>query len=221
MTGCTIPASGRVHGARCFVTPEAKGYADFMRSPSPRLGSLGLVLVLLGAGAAALAATPLYKWVDASGVTHYSDVPGPNSESVRVDGAQGYAPPPPRAAAAAPPARSADATASKPELTVTITHPEPGAVLWNADGHIAVGASVEPGLENGQRLCFTLDGTRMDTSGESATLPVARGEHSLVAIVLDADDHELARSMSVSFVVRQNTSITPPRGPGLPKKPHH
>jgi hypothetical protein len=191
-----------------------------MRSPSPRLGSLGLALVLLGAGAGAIAGVPLYKWVDANGVTHYSDVPAPNSEAVRVDGAQGYAPPPARPAAASPVAHGADASTRKPELSITITQPQQGAVLWNTDGRIAVGASVEPGLETGQRICFTLDGSRMDSMGTEAELPVARGEHSLVAIVLDADDREVARSMSVSFVVRQNTSITPPRGPGLPKKPH-
>jgi hypothetical protein len=190
-----------------------------MRSPSPRLLLLGLAPVLLGFGLVARAGTPLYKWVDANGVTHFSDVPTEGSQAVRVDGAQGYAPPAPRAAPSA--GTTPSAAPRKADLSVAITTPEQGAVVWNADGRVAAGASVEPGLENGQRLCFILDGSRIESSGPSAELQAPRGEHSLVAIVLDADDREVARSMSVSFTVRQNSSLTPPRGPSLPKKPPH
>jgi hypothetical protein len=189
-----------------------------MRSPSLRLRRLALPALLAWLAPLALAGT-LYKWVDASGVTHYSDVPAEGAQSVDVAGAQSYHAPASRPASPAvgtvPPAGPVPVYQS-----LTITTPEPGAVLWNADGDIAVAVSLEPGLASGHHLWLELDGVRHEASDLSVQLPAPRGEHSLVAIVTDAAGLDVIASTPVAFSVRQNSAITPPRGPALPKKPH-
>jgi hypothetical protein len=69
-------------------------------------------------------------------------------------------------------------------------------------------------------LWFELDGRRYDAQGATTlSLPAARGEHVLRALVTDADGHEQIRSAAVTFYVRQATIASPPVGPTL-QRPH-
>jgi len=189
-----------------------------MRSPSPRLIRIILVALCAGFAASAAHAGKLYKWVDANGVTHFSDVPAEGAQAVNVDGAQSYRAPASRGVEPTPAgAPAAGHVSGYSSLAVTV--PADGAVLWNADGRIAVAASLEPALAGGHHLWFELDGARHEANGASAEVPAARGEHSLAAVVTDQVGAEIVRSATVSFVVRQNSAITPPQGPALPKKP--
>jgi len=188
---------------------------------SPSLGPGRIVLVALCATLACgvAHAGKLFKWVDANGVTHYSDVPADGAQSVTVEGAQSYHAPATRAAtpgAVLPPAPAAVAAYA----SVVVTAPADGTVLWNENGGITVAAALEPALAAGHHLWFVLDGARHEASGTSAEVPAPRGEHSLVAIITDDAGAEIARSASVSFSVRQNSAVRPPQGPALPKKPH-
>ena len=188
---------------------------------SPSLGPGRIVLVALCATLACgvAQAGKLFKWVDANGVTHYSDVPADGAQSVTVEGAQSYHAPATRVAtpgATLPPVPGAVAAYA----SVVVTAPADGTVLWNENGGITVAATLEPALAAGHHLWFVLDGARHEASGTSAEVPAPRGEHSLVAIITDDAGAEIARSASVSFSVRQNSAVRPPQGPALPKKPH-
>src|ERR1041384_480456 len=54
-------------------------------------------------------AATVYKWVDANGVTHYSDQPYPGAKKIEVDAAQTYAAPSPEKA-------TGSQTAKKPKV---------------------------------------------------------------------------------------------------------
>ncbi|MBS0394121.1 MAG: DUF4124 domain-containing protein [Proteobacteria bacterium] len=188
-----------------------------MRSWHLTLGRslLGAVL-LLGAGLAP-GATTLYKWVDANGVTHYSDHPEPGSQKVRIAAAQTYQSGAQRTSGA-PAAPAARAAPAQGYTRLEITAPADGAVLWNTGGHVDVGAALEPALADGHTLWIVVDGKPQQASpGVPLTLDIARGEHTLSASVTDAQGNELITSPTVSFVVKQTSIAQPPVGPALQK----
>ena len=206
-----------------FVTLEAKGYARFMRSiRSIFVGfSASLSLVVLGGfGGGAQASATLFKWVDADGVTHYSDRPAPGAQKVNIASAQTY-----KGATTASPARRPSATASAPKFTrVEVTRPTEGEAFVNIGGHIDAAAVVEPGLGSGNQLWFVLDGTRQPEPAPSLSMgfDVERGTHTLAVVITDDSGRELVSSAGITFYVRQNSILAnPPRGPLLvPPKKH-
>jgi hypothetical protein len=127
-----------------------------MRSRRSPFGRLCLGAVLWCAAVGALGATTLYKWVDANGVTHYSDRPEPGAQRVTVAAAQTYKGQ--SAAAAEPRARQGRPAEQVSYTRLEVSSPEDGAVLWNTGSRIDVAAAIEPDLANGNQLWFILDG---------------------------------------------------------------
>lgn len=167
---------------------------------------------------AAHAGATLYKWVDDSGVTHYSDRPAPGAERVKVLSAQGYRSP---AAASTSRPRSVEPQPSVAGYArVEVASPQDGDVLSNTGSTVNVSAAVEPRLADGHQLWFILDGTRQtEPAGGSltATLEVTRGTHTLAVAITDANGREMIASAPISFSVRQTSIANPPKGPALPK----
>jgi len=203
---------------RFFVTPEAKGYAGFMRSRSPFFRRL-VACAAVAALSAGAGATTLYRWVDAQGVTHYSDRPAPGAEKFEVAAA-----PSSRSSGPAPESGGARPVQKRPQdlyARIEITTPTEGQVFFTAD-RVPVSAAVEPELASGHQVWFVLDGIRqMGSGGESlsASLEVERGAHTLTALITDADGRQLMASPPVKFVMRQNSAISPPTGPLVPPRP--
>jgi hypothetical protein len=179
-----------------------------------------IVLCALAAVAAGPVAAETYKWVDAQGQVHYSDRPPPQgAEKVELLPAQAY-----RAPAAA--RTAAKAPASKDGAVVAYTEfemrtPQSGEVITNAGGNVNVQVRLQPDLQPGHSILIYLDGKRVDgipTTGLSFPLVnVIRGEHHLVAVIVDRAAKSLASTPAVTFVVRQHSIAKPPQGPAL----HH
>ncbi len=183
-------------------------------------GRLCIAALLWCAAGGALGATTLYKWVDADGITHYSDTPEPGAEKVKIAAVQTYKSTPSQATATRQPPKRAGATVGYTRLE--ITNPTDGAVLWNTGGRVEVGAELEPSLAAGHQLWFLVDGkSQQGTPGGATSIEVPRGSHTLAASVTDADGNELITSAPITFVVRQNSAIArPPEGPSVnPLKP--
>lgn len=182
--------------------------------------ALLLVAGLPGAGPArAGGVTTLYKWVDADGVTHYSDQPQPGSEEIQVQGAQSYKGGASRAASAKP----KPPTPAVSYSLIQITRPDNGQTFVNPDGHVDVSAALEPGLFPGHQLWIVLDGQRqLEPLGASftKTLDVERGTHQVAALVTDEAGREVISSAPIEFYVRETSRLTPPQGPLVPPKPH-
>jgi Domain of unknown function (DUF4124) len=187
-----------------------------MRSRRSVLGRFCLGAALLCVGCSALGGATLYKWVDADGVTHYSDRPEPGAQKVKIASAQTYkGDARPATGASQPPPASGSASSYK---SLEVTSPEDGAVLWNIGGQLEIAATLEPDLVSGHQLWFVIDGKSQQAQGTTLAIDVGRGSHTVSASVTDANGSELIISAPITFIVRQ-TSAQAPQGPSLPAKP--
>lgn len=210
---------GQTSATGNFVTRKAEGYADDMpKDPATPLHRIFLALALL-CGAVASNATTLYRWVDANGVTHWSDRPVVGSTPVEMGSAQGY-----RSNGSLAPLGKSNERAQRPDAFVLYTGieilaPINGAVLFETGGNVECRAQLTPSLAPGHSIWFEIDGQRIDGHGAlSVNLPAPRGTHMLRVLVIDAQGQEQITSAPVTFYVRQASIAAPPVGPTL-KKP--
>jgi hypothetical protein len=164
----------------------------------------------------------LWTWTDANGVTHFSDRPVPGAR--RIELATTSAPAP----TVAPPAPPTPASAGRPTApvvqyrTLEIWEPEQDASFFGADVAVNVRMRVDPDLAPGHRVLLFLDGKRVEGATdvlEQTLTGVARGTHSLTAVIWD-DQRELFRSQPRVFHVRQPSVNSPAAvGPGLRPQP--
>jgi len=188
-----------------------------MRSRRSILGRLCIGAALCCVAFLAFGSATLYKWVDADGVTHYSDRPEPGAQKVKIAAAQTYKGDTRTASGAAQPPKSAAPSAASYQR-LEVTNPEDGAVLWNTGGHVEIGATLEPELVSGHQLWLVIDGKSQQVGPDGATsVDVARGSHTVSASVTDANGNELITSAPITFIVRQTSIAQPPQGPSLPK----
>lgn len=178
------------------------------------------LLVLLLAVIPPLAdAATIYKWVDASGVTHYSDQPYPGAQKMTVEAAQTYAAPPPPASPA--PARVPPAAqAAKPYSLCEIAIPTTDQVYFAVQS-VSARLRVQPQLRPEDRVVVVYDGKRSPEinagSGEFTLTPTYRGTHTVGAIVEDAHGAKQCEAAPVTFHVRQ-PSIYGPNKPTTPRR---
>ena len=186
---------------------------------------LGLLLITCGwANAQSESATrssgasKTYKWVDASGVTHFSDSPRPGAadpskyeyalREPNVSKSQRVAPQ--RSARdndEKPPGDDTDAPV--PYKSISILAPNDGDTLWNTAGNLNVGVQVDPGLRSGDGIIIMIDGKqktpRPIRSTSISLQEVYRGEHIITALVRSPDGTVQVTSPPVRFVVNQHT----------------
>lgn len=96
--------------------------------------------------------------------------------------------------------------------SLTITNPAQEQVLWNIEGQLDVAAAVQPPLQPGHALQFTLDGRTVlaePGSTRAQFAEVFRGEHSLQVTVVDAQGVTLVASPMTRFFVRQTALPNP------------
>lgn len=166
----------------------------------------------------ALAAT-VYKWVDANGVTHYSDQPNPQATAVEVQGAQSYGSSNSSAATTSAPTSSpaADAPPEPAYSECVLYQPENDEVFQNTSV-VSASIRISPDLQPGHRIAVALDGRRQEnvvaTPTEFTLRDVERGTHTLFFAVEDRQANQLCRSSVVTFHVRQPSLLSPLRRGG-------
>jgi hypothetical protein len=176
------------------------------------------VLLLLVACATAYSAT-VYKWVDANGVTHFSDQPHPGAEKLEISGAQTYGSQ--AAAVAAPPSNintARPAVAAPPACA--IDSPASGQILidtYSLNGHVALGRPAD-----GDQAMLRLDGQDISAlvgpDGGFTVSQVDRGDHTLTLQVNNAQGEVTCQANAVTFTIRQR-SVIPPSAPTVPTAP--
>jgi hypothetical protein len=161
----------------------------------------------------------LWTWTDANGVTHFSDRPVPGARKVEITTS---IPPPPQVTAPEPAA--ADTAGQRKAAAITyqtleIWQPQEDASFFGADAAVEVRIRSEPGLATGHTQRLYLDGKLIEaaTNAETFTLTnLARGAHSISAVIFDERGKESIRSQPRLFHVRQPTIIPPSAvGPNL------
>jgi hypothetical protein len=170
-------------------------------------------IVLAALAAFAGQAAVVYKWTDSDGVVHYSDQPVPGAEKIFTSGS-------PTPAGSVPSARSANPGPAGLKKTVSlgnysqfaITSPAPEQTYFG-DEVIGVHLAVEPSLKPDQIITWHLNGRQLDDLGPAATqfsLPhLDRGTYAIAATVTDPATGESMSTDSVTFYVRQPSSLSP------------
>ncbi len=170
----------------------------------------GTLFTLICVACSVASAATVYKWVDDSGVTHYSDQPHENASKVELHEPQTYAAPklPPQAATPAAP----QAARQKPYDSCSVTQPAAEEVIFNTF-MVNVLVQTSPAPRSGDRIVLTLDGKTVAGLAETGTQftlsPVDRGAHSVQATILDGDGHTVGQSAGVTFYVRQPSQKAP------------
>ncbi len=162
-------------------------------------GMRNLIALTFACLSFAAAAGDVYRWVDSSGVVHYSDKPqAPNDKPAVLPHLQTYAP------GAAPSAFAQDAAAAgtgPAAAAIAITSPEPDETIRDAEGKFTVTVSANP--QHGEGLVFYLDGTAQNAQPTPSTAflysAVERGDHSVSAALVAGNGKELARTEAVTI----------------------
>ena len=177
-----------------------------MRTPTVTLLPLAALWLV---SATAMAAT-VYKWVDEKGVTHYSDQPHPQAQTIDVQSAQSFQSASP---AAARTESSASPVASAREYSLCeLYRPETDEVFLNTTT-LTAKLRLEPQLVAGDKVAVALDGRRLTdqpaTGTEFVLTDVERGTHSLFIVITDAQGKVLCTTPAVTFHVRQPSAQAP------------
>jgi hypothetical protein len=154
-------------------------------------------------------AATVYKWVDAQGITHYSDQPHPQAQEIDVQ---------PRNVVSSPPQATANSTAAKPangaegtRYQCAVTRPENDEVFLNTST-VSARVRLQPNLQPGDQVVITVDGKRLNqpTVGDDFVMTeVERGSHTLLMAVYDRSGKQQLCAASVTFHVRQPSVQAP------------
>jgi hypothetical protein len=177
-----------------------------------------MLLVLLAAPA--LAGQTVWKWVDEKGITHYSDQPIPGAQRVEVSTGS-------RADSSSASRPSAPAASPRAQVSsyrnFEILKPGNDDTIPNSGGVVDVRLRYEPSLQPGHSVHLYFDGRLVQdfspTALEYTLREVARGEHTLTAVIHDQSGRRFQESAQVRFTVRQESSAQPPVGPALRPPP--
>jgi hypothetical protein len=175
----------------------------------------GLVALLLAVPFAGQGAEVIYRWVDANGQQHFSDVPREGAEEMVVASPQRYSPPATTAARAGDggdgsgESRGEPAVQSNGYTNVAITSPSAEETIWNTGGTISVSVNLQPDLMPGHSIRILVDRQRevqLEAGSTSTTLSdIFRGTHQLEAQVLTANGDVIASSPSLTFYYKQTS----------------
>ena len=171
-----------------------------------------LFTLMLAVSCGALAAT-VYKWVDESGVTHYSDQPHPGAERIELETPRSASPAPPRPPAASTASARAPAATQEPAYSVCeVVRPANDEALLNVY-ELRVRVRTEPQLRPGHRIALAVDGRRVtdarSDSGEFVVSPIFRGTHTLTFVVENERGEQQCQAPTVTFHVRQPSVQAP------------
>ncbi|MGY4109679.1 DUF4124 domain-containing protein [Aeromonas encheleia] len=176
---------------------------------------LGLLLLM---PCAAQAAT-VYSWVDANGVTHYTDAPPPGKRAkeldLRVSPLIGTAPHSVQVdnfnSLTGVDAKKAQETSP---LAIALLSPEPGSTLRDNTGNVVFQAEVSPHVPVQYDVRLTLNGKAAPLVHNSLAIRVEnldRGAHEARLELLAKDGTILAKSKPATFYLHRTTVDPAPK----------
>jgi len=183
-----------------------------------------LLLALAASGLCSTAsAAEVWKWVDAKGVTHYSDQPIPGAIKIEVRAGNVS-----ESRAAQPLSNeSVSDSDSQDEAgayrNFQIVQPTNDQNIINTGGEVTVEIRIAPQLQATHTLNLYLDGKLVTgfprNTAVYALTTVPRGTHNLTAVIADASGNTIQEAPPVMFNVRQESIAQPPVGPSLGQPP--
>jgi len=163
----------------------------------------------------------MWKWTDANGVVHYSDIPAPGAVQMGVSVSQGQPDAAPAVqgpgASRLPPAPTEQAVSY---TSLTIVQPQNEASYFEANSVVDVQIDSDPSLADGDSMFLYLDGKRIGNTSDSTNYSLQnldRGTHTLTAAIFDSQGNQRIRSQAVTFYMKQPTINSPAAvGPSVP-----
>jgi len=182
-----------------------------------------LLLLLAASGLTGTAsAADVWKWVDSSGITHYSDQPVPGATRIEVRSGN-VAESRPTEVAAPRPATSDSSADTTRYRDFAIYRPEVDQSIINTGGQVEVEIRIDPAVQPLHTLSLYLDGKLVTGSPRNALsyvlTEVPRGVHSVSAVITDGTGKTIQETAPVGFNVRQESIANPPTGPTLRPRP--
>ena len=169
-------------------------------------------IVLASLAAFAGQAAVVYKWTDADGVVHYSDQAVPGAQKIYTATS---APAGSTVTGAAPADGRGSATPKvAPALTYTqfaITSPTAEQTFFG-DEVVSFHLTLEPELKAEQTITWHLNGKQLEQSPTTTQFGLSqldRGTYIIAATITDQSSGESRTSDSVTFYVRQPTTLGP------------
>lgn len=140
----------------------------------------------------------IYQKVDSSGKMYFSDLHTPDSAPLVLKPINSYAPLQKKQAAP----DTENKTEKNPYQRFVLKQPR-AQENFQHTATVSGVLEIEPGLEEGERIQWWLDGKRVqEGSGTEYTTPLLeRGEHTLQAMRLDMKKHVLMQTEIVHFYV--------------------
>lgn len=173
-----------------------------------------ILLVALLMLAPVTQAESVYTWTDKNGVVHFSDQPTLGASQVKIKEAalpegSGDA----NSGVSGSPMQSTmmpNAPATTPSAhqytVVSVTQPLDGQTFPNSDGTVTVQVSMDPQLQDGDKIQLIMDGQPMGGPQTSTALSLAnveRGTHHISARVVDAAGNTLTESSIIVFYMQR------------------
>jgi hypothetical protein len=167
---------------------------------------------LLILAAFAVQAAVVYKWTDSDGVVHYSDQSVPGAEKITTTAfSRSGAPARPAAAAATPGLQVPKKAAARVAYEeFSIVSPAPEQTFFAAP--VSVQLHLRPALDPNHAISLQLNGAAVPDQPADAlqfTLNLPRGAYSLVATITDRTSEETQSTETVTFYVRQPSTLSP------------
>jgi len=214
-------------GAMSAAWPEKGPLRMLPLRTRSRVMSLGVASLLLALVPVIASAATVYRHVDEQGNVSYSDRPD-SGEAVTLS---------PLTVVPATPDASSSSLSSSPRSSARNSNSQPAAPPFlpystfriaspkneqtlptGYAGNVQVELSIEPELRDDHRVRLLVDGQISQSAMHSPVFMVTgleRGEHQLVAELLDADGRVRHRSEPVTLFV-QRASVNLPRNPNNP-----
>lgn len=162
------------------------------------VAAMRIVTLLIFAVLATAAAADVYRWTDDKGVVHYTDKPpAPGAKPLDLPPLQTFSASPAGSTAGAEP------EAAPRPVTLRIVSPTNETTIRDPEGNVPV--EVEVGLQPGQGLIYSLDGTAQNSSPTPSTAylfsGLERGEHRITVAVIAENGKELSRASVTVFLM--------------------
>lgn len=176
-----------------------------------------LFLLLAVALAIPVMAGTVYRWVDSSGVVHYSDQPHPGAQRIDLEALPVVDFNVPAGTALTRGEGVAGDKRPVPDYRIRILAPADGTTLRPANNEVHARVKVTPPLAPPALLRYQLDGEPLGepTSARQALIKqVYRGTHTLTVRILTGNGKRIDSASSTFYVHQHSILNNPGGGPG-------
>jgi len=164
------------------------------------------LIVFLLVFACASANAEIFRRIGPDGQVYFSDQPGPDAERVELPPSHSISLPPVNGETAGD--EKADPQQDAPAFYTgfSITSPANDRGVRANNGNVTIQLSVQPELKPGHLIVLNVDGEDGETTRSSIDMKVevtglSRGQHTVIAKVVDDKGSELIQSDPVTFFV--------------------